>query len=312
MTKKAKTSAKEDVKEQKVQVQTAEVKAVTDDSSKTIVIEHWRASSKQCNSFKTQAIQVKNGLESGLSGVNVLVNPEKVDKNAIKFKTKPLEHMDLMRRVYEGATASGKYAWTPGAAFEPVATNDGTSPMDEENCEDSSGLPPFQPATQREHTVHHTSAPENDTPASVHAASSAINADDTPTSGRSKRKFSRTTHPQWKKGQSEGASLLASSMENLASSVKLQQREVHVRHDYGDSTQELIDKCMRRLYSLEGLDPQDPLIVFGLTVLDNPANQAIMVRIPTDAAVISWLRMKKSRSMGGPSAGNSGMGGGWF
>ncbi|XP_028124497.1 L10-interacting MYB domain-containing protein-like [Camellia sinensis] len=26
---------------------------------------------------------------------------EKIDKNALKFKTKPLEHMDLMRRVYE-------------------------------------------------------------------------------------------------------------------------------------------------------------------------------------------------------------------
>ncbi|KAI7998601.1 hypothetical protein LOK49_LG10G00108 [Camellia lanceoleosa] len=99
-------------------------------------------------------------------------------------------------------------------------------------------------------------------------------------------------------------------MENLASSVKLQQREFHVRHDYGDLTQDLIDKCMRRLYSLEGLVPQDPLIVFGLMVLDNLANQAIMVRILTDEAVISWLRMKKSQSMGCPSAANSGMGGG--
>lgn len=165
---------------------------------------------------------------------------EKVDKNAIKFKTKPLEHIDLMRRVYEGATATEKYAWTPAAAFEPVATDDGISPMDEEDCEDSSGLTPFQPAAQREDTVHHTSAPANNTSATVHAASSAINTEDTPTSGGSKRKFSRTTHPQRKKGQSEGASLLANSMENLASSVRLQQREVRVRHDYGDSTQELI------------------------------------------------------------------------
>ncbi|CAL5418734.1 unnamed protein product [Camellia sinensis] len=83
-------------------------------------------------------------------------------------------------------------------------------------------------------------------------------------------------------------------MENLASSIKLQQRKVRVRHDYRDSTQDLIDKCMRRLYSLEGLDSQDLLIVFGLMVLDNPANQAIMVQILTDEAVISWLRMKKS------------------
>ncbi|CAL5337124.1 unnamed protein product [Camellia sinensis] len=100
-------------------------------------------------------------------------------------------------------------------------------------------------------------------------------------------------------------------MENLTSSVKLQQREVCMHHDYGDSTQELIDECMTRLYTLEGLDLQDSLIVFGLTVLDNPTNQAIMVRISTGAAVISWLQMKKSQSMGGPSVANSGMGG-WF
>ncbi|CAL5374366.1 unnamed protein product [Camellia sinensis] len=218
-----------------------------------------------------------------------------VDKNAIKFKMKPLEHMDLMQKVYEGATATGKYAWTPGAAFETIATDDGTSP-----------------AVQRKDTVHHSSTPEDDTLATVHAASSAINADDTPTSGGSKRKYLRTTLPQRKKWQSEGASLLASSMENLASLVKLQQREVRVHHDYGDSTQDLIDKCMRNLYSLEGLDPQDLLIVFSLTALDNQANQAIMVRIPIDAAVICWLRMKKSQSMGCLSTTNFGMGGAWF
>ncbi|KAL7169043.1 hypothetical protein ACSBR2_034134 [Camellia fascicularis] len=33
-----------------------------------------------------------------------------IDKNAVKFKTKPLEHVELMRRVYEGATATGNFA----------------------------------------------------------------------------------------------------------------------------------------------------------------------------------------------------------
>ncbi|KAI8003546.1 hypothetical protein LOK49_LG08G03011 [Camellia lanceoleosa] len=139
-----------------------------------------------------------------------------IDKNALKFKMKPLEHMDLMRRVYEGATATGKFAWTPGAAFEPVATEDNPLLVDEEDCEDSSGLPPFQPSAQHGQTVHHSSAQEEDIPVSVHAttsvihdedipvsghaAASPIHADDTPTSGRSKRKFSRTTQSQRKKG----------------------------------------------------------------------------------------------------------------
>ncbi|KAL7163777.1 hypothetical protein ACSBR2_039825 [Camellia fascicularis] len=70
-------------------------------------------------------------------------------------------------------------------------------------------------------------------PVTVRVASSAIHVDDTPMSGKSKRKFGRTTHGQRKKGQSDGASKLASSMENLASSVKSQQRDVQVHHDYG-------------------------------------------------------------------------------
>ncbi|GMP82558.1 hypothetical protein CsSME_00036807 [Camellia sinensis var. sinensis] len=176
------------------------------------------------------------------------------------------------------------------------------------------GCPPFQPAAQHEHTVQHTVAQEDGTPATVHAASSGINANDTPTSGMNKRKSPGPTHPQRKRGQSEGASLLASSMENLASSVKLQQRQIRVSHDYADSAQHLIQKCMTRLYSLEGLDPQDPLVPFAQLVLENPVNQAIMMSIPTDTAIIAWLRTKKSREqcIGGPSAANSGMGSGWF
>ncbi|KAF2283540.1 hypothetical protein GH714_011910 [Hevea brasiliensis] len=33
--------------------------------------------SKQCTSFKTRAIQVKNGLENAVPGINVLLNPDK-------------------------------------------------------------------------------------------------------------------------------------------------------------------------------------------------------------------------------------------
>ncbi|KAL2544053.1 selenoprotein H-like [Forsythia ovata] len=52
------------------------------EGSKTIVIEHC----KQCNSFKTRAIQVKNGLEKGLEGVNVVVNPEKPRRGCFEIR----------------------------------------------------------------------------------------------------------------------------------------------------------------------------------------------------------------------------------
>ncbi|KAL8515717.1 hypothetical protein ACS0TY_014410 [Phlomoides rotata] len=50
-----------------------EGKTQSPNGSKTIIIEHC----KQCNSFKTRAFQVKEGLQKSVTAVNVLVNPEK-------------------------------------------------------------------------------------------------------------------------------------------------------------------------------------------------------------------------------------------
>ncbi|KAG6649466.1 hypothetical protein CIPAW_07G214300 [Carya illinoinensis] len=50
--------------------------------TKTIVIEHC----KQCNSFKTRAIRVKEGLEKGVSGITVLVNPNKPRKGCFEIR----------------------------------------------------------------------------------------------------------------------------------------------------------------------------------------------------------------------------------
>ncbi|CAK8570091.1 unnamed protein product [Lathyrus sativus] len=46
--------------------------AVKEETAKTVVVEHC----KQCNSFKTRAIQVKEALESSDCGVAVKLNPE--------------------------------------------------------------------------------------------------------------------------------------------------------------------------------------------------------------------------------------------
>ncbi|CAL5389060.1 unnamed protein product [Camellia sinensis] len=87
-----------------------------------------------------------------------------IDKNVVKFKTKPLEHVELMLRVYEGATTIGNFAWTPGADFDLVATDDVPSFMDVEDYVDSSGLPPFQPVANSEHTVEGCDASMEQTP----------------------------------------------------------------------------------------------------------------------------------------------------
>ncbi|KAM0059736.1 putative Thioredoxin-like superfamily [Helianthus debilis subsp. tardiflorus] len=52
------------------------------DGSKTIVIEHCT----QCKQFKIRAVKVKDDLESAVSGINVLVNPEKPRRGCFEVR----------------------------------------------------------------------------------------------------------------------------------------------------------------------------------------------------------------------------------
>ncbi|XP_057957191.1 uncharacterized protein LOC131150480 [Malania oleifera] len=60
----------------------AKLVASANAASKTIVIEHC----KQCNSFKTRAHQVKNGLENHVSGITVLLNPDKPRRGCFEIR----------------------------------------------------------------------------------------------------------------------------------------------------------------------------------------------------------------------------------
>lgn len=51
-------------------------------AAKTIVIEHC----KQCNSFKTRAFQVRDGLQKSVAGVKVVVNPEKPRRGCFEIR----------------------------------------------------------------------------------------------------------------------------------------------------------------------------------------------------------------------------------
>ncbi|KAJ8758575.1 hypothetical protein K2173_000296 [Erythroxylum novogranatense] len=53
-----------------------------DKSKKTVVVEHC----KQCNSFKTRAVQVKTGIEKAVPGVSVVLNPEKPRRGCFEIR----------------------------------------------------------------------------------------------------------------------------------------------------------------------------------------------------------------------------------
>ncbi|CAH8328353.1 unnamed protein product [Eruca vesicaria subsp. sativa] len=74
--------AKKAKKEEEVEKE-EEAEEVEEDSTKVkIVIEHC----KQCNAFKTRAIQVKEGLEGAVPGVTVTLNPEKPRRGCFEIR----------------------------------------------------------------------------------------------------------------------------------------------------------------------------------------------------------------------------------
>ncbi|XP_078181257.1 selenium binding protein [Carex rostrata] len=50
--------------------------------AKSIIIE----ACKQCNAFKTRALKVKEGLESGVPGISVTINPEKPRRGCFEIR----------------------------------------------------------------------------------------------------------------------------------------------------------------------------------------------------------------------------------
>ncbi|XP_028106275.1 uncharacterized protein LOC114305399 [Camellia sinensis] len=74
----------------------------------------WRAWSKPMDSRKGPT-GIGFDQETGLINASDewWATMEKVDKECCKFRTKRLDHEELMRRVFTGAAATGKNAWTP-------------------------------------------------------------------------------------------------------------------------------------------------------------------------------------------------------
>ncbi|XP_011045029.1 PREDICTED: uncharacterized protein LOC105140055 [Populus euphratica] len=75
----------EEVKEEEPEAKEEDAKEESpagDAVTKTIVIEHC----KQCNAFKTRAIQVKDGLLSAFPGISVLLNPEKPRRGCFEIR----------------------------------------------------------------------------------------------------------------------------------------------------------------------------------------------------------------------------------
>ncbi|XP_038886764.1 selenoprotein H [Benincasa hispida] len=87
-SKKAKRAPKENGKVKEVENEGVEVDAALekldkDGKNRTVVIEHC----KQCQSFKKRAIQVQNGLENGVPGITVMLNPDTPRRGCFEIRS---------------------------------------------------------------------------------------------------------------------------------------------------------------------------------------------------------------------------------
>ncbi|CAA7408191.1 unnamed protein product [Spirodela intermedia] len=73
---------KDEVKESGEPALAVETVVADKDSSKTIIVE----ACKQCHQFKKRASMVKDGLENGVPGINVVVNPEKPRRGCFEIR----------------------------------------------------------------------------------------------------------------------------------------------------------------------------------------------------------------------------------
>ncbi|XP_028094994.1 uncharacterized protein LOC114295020 [Camellia sinensis] len=188
-----------------------------------------------------------------------------------KFRTKPLEHVDLMERVYSGAAATGKHAWTPTEMQDDAAA--ATNAMDVD-----SGMGPLSADTPPQRG--HDTVGEN-------VVDSSLFEDAPPQSV-----VDGSANPKRRKRSTPGT--VASSMDNLVEVLSKQSREMKITQfvvmSKSDNT---VGDCLARLMSTPGLEPGGKLFSFACGIMDSPDNRDIIMALPQNY-IVNWLTEKRA------------------
>ncbi|GMP23104.1 hypothetical protein CsSME_00000828 [Camellia sinensis var. sinensis] len=191
-----------------------------------------------------------------------------MNNRCAKFKSKPLEHLDLMERVYFGAVATGKYAWIPTEVHDDAAAAT--------NANEDSGIRPLSADTPPQ--PGHDIVREN-------VLDSTLFDDALPQSavdGLANAKRCKRPAP----------GTVASSMDNLVEVVSKQSRELKIMQyivtGKGDNT---VGDCLARLMSTPRLEPGGKLFSFTCGIMDSPNNRDIIMALPVNY-IVNWLTEK--------------------
>ncbi|XP_028122376.1 uncharacterized protein LOC114319555 [Camellia sinensis] len=192
-----------------------------------------------------------------------------MNNRCAKFKSKPLEHVDLMERVYSGAAVTEKHAWTPTEVCDDAAVTTNAMDVDSGMGPLSAGTPP-QPG--------HDTVGEN-------VVDSSLFKDALPQSA-----VDGSANP--KRRKRAAPSTVASSMDNLVEVVSKQSRELNIMQyvvtGKGDNT---VGDCLARLMSMPRLEPGGKLFSFACGIMDSPDNRDIIMALPHNY-IVNWLTEK--------------------
>ncbi|KAI8022546.1 L10-interacting MYB domain-containing protein [Camellia lanceoleosa] len=193
-----------------------------------------------------------------------------MNNRCAKFKSKPLEHVDLMERVYSGAATTGKHAWTLTEVCE-----DDTVAI---NANEDSGMGPLSAGTSPQ--PGHDTVEENVVDSSLF--------DDAPP----KSTVDGSANAKRRKRAAPGT--VTSSMDNLVEVVSKQSRKLKITQyvviGKGENT---LGDCLARLMSTPGLEPSGKLFPFTCGIMDSPDNRDIIMALPQNY-IVNWLTKKRA------------------
>lgn len=193
-----------------------------------------------------------------------------MNNRGAKFKTKPLEHLKLMKRVYSGTTATGKHAWTPIEVCDDAAA--ATNANEDDRIEPINASTPPQPG--------HDTIGENVVDSSLFDDAPPQSAAD----GSANAKRRKRPAP----------GIVASSMDNLVAVVSKQNRELKItQYVVTGKGENSVGDYLARLMSTPGLEPGSKLFSFVCGIVDSLDNRDIIMALPVDY-IVNWLIEKRT------------------
>ncbi|CAL5327035.1 unnamed protein product [Camellia sinensis] len=193
-----------------------------------------------------------------------------MNNRCAKFKSKPLKHLDLMERVYSGAAATRKHAWTP-----TEVRDDATAAT---NANEDSGMGPLSAGTPPQPGQDIFGENVVDSNLFDNALLQSV------VDGSANAKHRKRPAP----------GTITSNMDNLVEVVSKQSRELKIAQyvvtGKGDNT---VGNCLARLMSTPGLEPDDKLFSFTYGIMDSLDNRDIIMALPVNY-IINWLTKKRA------------------